>query len=87
MKVIKRDGRLQDFNIKKIMISLEISSDEIGQPLNNSDIDNIARDIFLEIESRKIDNIPSVVIRDIVTKQLSKYGFVEIAKHYNEYTK
>lgn len=87
MKVIKRDGRIQDFNIDKILITLVKVSDEIAEPFTESDINNLSEDIVKSIKAKAIDTIGVNSIQDVVIEQLEKLGFNKAAKHYSEYRK
>ncbi|MBU3112608.1 ATP cone domain-containing protein [Clostridium lacusfryxellense] len=83
MKVIKKDGRTQKFDLDKIKTSIYRASDDAEQPLNESDIDNIAGDIETNIKDLKKDSVNSYVIQELVVDQLEKSGFNVLAKYYN----
>lgn len=83
MKVIKKDGRTQKFDLNKIKTSIYRASDDAEQPLNESDIDNIAGDIETNIKDLKKDSVNSYVIQELVVDQLEKSGFNVLAKYYN----
>lgn len=83
MKVIKKDGRSQKFDLDKIKTSIYRASDDAEQPLNASDIDNIAGDIETNIKGLKKDSVNSYVIQELVVDQLEKSGFNVLAKYYN----
>lgn len=83
MNVIKQDGRLQEFDINKIKTSIYRASDDANEPLNGSDIDNLARSIDREIESLKQDTIQSYLIQSLVLSEIEKSGFHNVGKYYN----
>lgn len=83
MKVIKKDGRTQKFDLDKIKTSIYRASDDAEQPLNESDIDNIAGDIETNIKDLKKEAVNSYVIQELVVDQLEKSGFNVLAKYYN----
>ena len=87
MKVIKRDGRIQEFNINKIITTLEKVSDEIEEPFTESDIENLSEDIEKALKGIASDSINVNDIQDVVTKKLENLGFSKAAKHYREYRK
>lgn len=87
MKVVKRDGRIQDFDLNKILITLEKVSDEIVQPFTESDINNLSEDIENSIKALSGDAIEVGKIQDVVVENLEKLGFNKAAKHYREYRK
>lgn len=87
MKVIKKDGRIQDFDINKILITLEKVSDEIEEPFTESDIKNLSEDIMDSLKAISEDTIEVNSIQDVVVKQLENLGFTKAAVHYSEYRK
>ena len=84
MKVIKRDGRLQDFDLSKIGTSISRASDDADQPFNESDIYNLTKGIEKSIESLGNESIAAVDIHKFVLDELEKDGFHIVAKFYNE---
>lgn len=87
MKVIKRNGRLQEFDINKIKISIMRTSDDLKEPLNSSDIDNVTQSIEDIIKTYNQDSIKAQEIHRIVVEELRKYGFQHIAQAYDEGSK
>lgn len=87
MKVIKKDGRIQEFDIDKIKITLGYVSDEVKQPLTFSDIDMVARKVERAVLESNDNTIHSSDIQKIVLKELKEAGFNYIAKRYDEYKK
>lgn len=87
MKVIKRDGRLQNFELRKILLSIEKASDEINRPMTQSDIVNISKSIEMKIHKNYKDEVPVGSIQDIVVSQLREDGFGSAAQHYEDYKK
>ena len=84
MKVIKRDGRLQEFDLGKIKTSISRASDDANQPFNKSDIHNLARHIEKYIENLNQDSIEADSIQKLVLSELEKQGFHMVAKFYYE---
>ena len=84
MKVIKRDWRLQDFDLSKIKTSISRASDDADQPFNESDLYNLARDIENYIGSLGKDSIKADDIQQLVLDKLEKEGFQVVAKFYYE---
>ena len=83
MKVIKRDGRLQTFDLNKIKTSISRASDDADQPFNESDIDNIAKGIEEGIVGLQVDTIDAETIHSLVLSELEKTGFNVVSKYYN----
>ncbi|NLM27912.1 MAG: ATPase [Clostridiaceae bacterium] len=85
MKVIKRDGRLQDFDINKVLLTVEYASDSAGAPMASSDIKKVGQVVEEKINSYNTDPIHSSVIQQLVIESLKELGFSTVAKHYSEY--
>lgn len=85
MKVIKKDGRIQEFDIEKIKLTLERVSDEVGKPFTKSDIDNLAKFIQKAISDTNKEYMRSFEIHRIVVEQLKVAGFNHIAQAYDDY--
>ena len=83
MKVIKRDGRLQGFDVQRIKTSIYRASDDASEPLNTSDIENLARSIEHSIKDLQKDTIQSYLIQSIVLSEIEKSGFHNVGKYYN----
>ena len=49
LKVKKRDGRIQTFNLEKIKLSIQNASDDMRMPLNESDVYSIIQAINTKI--------------------------------------
>lgn len=87
MKVIKRNGRLQKFDINKIKVSIMRTSDDLKEPLNSADIDNITRSIEDTIKTYNQDSIKAQEVHRIVVEELRKCGFNHVAEAYDEGSK
>jgi transcriptional regulator NrdR family protein len=87
MKVTKRDGRIQEFDINKIMITLQRAAEEIEEVFTGSDINNISKAIEEKVKSEYKGSIHVEKIQEIVLEQLREYGFNSVAGHYEEYSK
>jgi len=91
LKVIKKDGRVQPFDLSKIIFALERISDECSQPFTQSDLTfvakNIEKSIRAAMENKDEDIIHTSKIRTIVIKELEQAGFKHIADCYKEYVK
>ncbi len=82
MKVIKRDGRLQNFDLDKIKLSIARISEEDERPMNSSDIDNISKTINNYILNKYPETINSYEIKDIIVNEMRNYGFDHLANYY-----
>jgi transcriptional repressor NrdR len=86
LKVRKRDGRIQDFNLGKIRLTIERVSDEVQMPLTGSDLDMISKSIERDLASRGEDIIDTAQIGKTVVAQLEDFGYKKIAVAYQGYT-
>lgn len=84
MKVIKNDGRLQEFDLRKIKTSIDRASDDARQPLNESDIENLAKSIEKGLKNYQKESIHSDVIQKFVLLELEKHGFKVVAEYYEQ---
>ncbi len=82
MKVIKRDSRLQEFDLEKIKRTLRNASDDINQPMNQGDLNSISDEIEKRIFRDYKDTVPSAEIRNIINDTLRGFGFSKIAESY-----
>ena len=87
MRVVKRDGRLQEFNLEKIMLTLEKASDESGDCFTHLDIKILAKDIENKIKTQCGDPVHVALILKIVVEQLRESGFNRTAKYYEDYSR
>lgn len=82
MKIIKRDGRIQDFNKNKIMLAISRASDDAKEYFNLADIKNVTVCILKAIGD--IEIIKSSEIREITVRVLKEFGFKKTAKLFEE---
>ena len=82
-QVIKRDGKINDFDISKISHAIKAAFDAQGKNYNNSVIDFIALKVTADFESKIKDDLISVEeIQDSVESVLIQSGYGDIAKAY-----
>ncbi|WP_139903487.1 ATP cone domain-containing protein [Clostridium thermarum] len=82
MKVIKKDRRIQDFDLRKTVLSIERASDDLNESINESDAENIANSITRELNKLGINMIESYKIKDIIIQVLQELGFNGLANIY-----
>ena len=88
MKVIKKDGRIQEFNKDKIYTSIyNASRNSSSGILNESDAKIVIEDIDKKLKSiRKDDELTSIYeIIGVIVSVLKKDGFTELLKTYLSY--
>ena len=83
MQVVKRDGKIVDFNIKKISEAITQAFDACQKQFNEDVIDFLALKVTAEFEP-KIENgkISVENIQDSVESVLIKAGYDDVAKAY-----
>ena len=84
MKIIKKDGRIQDFDERKIQTSINNASKDLDEmALNESDIKVIASDVVNTLKKiRKDDNTSSYEVIGVITDVLVKDGFDILLKSF-----
>lgn len=84
MQIIKKDGRLEEFNSRKIKTSIENSANEVGIILNESDLIILVKDIeskLLKIREKELITSSYEVI-GVVFSVLKRDGFKTVLKSY-----
>ena len=89
MKVIKRDGRLQELDLEKIKISILSATNESKELLNESDVKILVEDINSKIKEvrKEGEDTSSYEISGIVIAILKRDGFSDIIEKYVGYKK
>lgn len=89
MKVIKKDGRLQDFDLEKIKISILSATNDSKELLNESDVKILVQDINSKMKEVRKDceDTSSYEISSIVIAVLKRDGFSDIIEKYVGYEK
>lgn len=86
LKIIKRNGKIVDFDENKIIASITGSAEDICFPLIENDTQNLTNEVLEIIE--KINSAEDIrttsiyEVRSIIYCVLLKEGFKEIAKSY-----
>lgn len=89
MKIIKKDGRIEEFNINKIKTSIENAAKDSGSFLNSSDLRILAADIEKIIKSIRKDSLitSSYEVTGVIFSTLRNDGFNKILKEYIKFDK
>ncbi|WP_040212781.1 ATP cone domain-containing protein [Clostridium polynesiense] len=82
MRVIKRNGRAEEFDSSKIKTSLANTSDSINEPLTQGDLNSITNEVADKIKSRYKNEITYIQIRDLIIENLKNRAFFNIVKAY-----
>ena len=87
-KVIKRDGKVADFEVSKISIAITKAFEALQKQYHPSVIDMLALRVTAQYEPKIHDNLISVEdIQDCVEEVLSEAGYADVAKAYILYRK
>ena len=87
-QVIKRDGKIVDFDVKKISTAITKAFDATNKQYHPSVIDMLALRTTADFETKiKDDKITVESIQDSVEKTLSESGYADVAKAYILYRK
>ncbi len=82
-QVVKRDGKIVDFNINKISDAITKAFEALGKQYHPSVVDMIALHVTADFENKiKEDKITVEDIQDSVEKVLSESGYADVAKAY-----
>lgn len=85
MMIIKKDGKIVEFNEKKIYTSILNAATDIGKAeLNESDLKVLVSEIIRRINIIRKDGTPtsSYEIKGIIVTVLLSDGFTEVFKSY-----
>lgn len=82
-QVIKRDGKLADFDLNKIIAAVTKAFEALEKSAHSSVIELLALRVTADFESKVRDNKISVEdIQDSVERVLSQAGYADVAKAY-----
>ena len=87
-RVVKRDGQIAEFDIKKISAAITKAFDACGKQYHPSIIDMLALRVCADFEEKiKNDQIAVEDIQDSAEKVLSEAGYSDVSKAYILYRK
>ena len=79
-----KNGSIQPFDINKVLLTVERTSDEAKTPLTASDLRNIGNVVTNKLKNKASDYVHATEIKTVVIETLQEMGFAFIAKHYSE---
>ncbi|WP_461207702.1 ATP cone domain-containing protein [Clostridium sp. DL1XJH146] len=82
MKVIKRDGRIEEFNSSKINTSIMRASDDAKEPFNSADIEVVSENVIKALGEK--DEVAVYEIHMTILSQLKKCGFSKTAESFDK---
>ncbi|MBO5897240.1 MAG: ribonucleoside triphosphate reductase [Clostridia bacterium] len=87
-QVIKRDGKVADFNIEKIAIAIKQAFEACNKQYNDNIIDFLALKVTANFEPKISNNLVAVEdVQDSVESVLVQAGYADVAKAYILYRK
>ena len=87
-QVVKRDGKITDFNISKISVAITKAFEATNKAYNTDIIDLLALKVTADYQDKISDGKITVEqIQDSVENMLSKAGYADVAKAYILYRK
>ena len=87
-RVVKRDGRIVDFELPKIANAMKKAFDATGTNYNDSVIDFLAVMVTADFQGKIKDDLITIEdIQDSVESVLSRGGYEQVAKAYILYRK
>ena len=82
-QVVKRDGKITDFNISKISVAITKAFEATNKAYNTDIIDLLALKVTADYQDKISDGKITVEqIQDSVENVLSKAGYADVAKAY-----
>ncbi len=84
MKVLKRNGSVQEFSMNKVKTSIRNASEDTHKPITDGDVEILSRAIERRLDSLMREEITSNDIFEHTLLVLMKYRFYELAKQYRE---
>ena len=87
MKVIKKDGRIQSFDISKVRSSILGASIDSNTIINESDLKIVSNRVVKVLNSIREENgiTSTYEIFAVIIDSLNKYRFKDIASAYLDY--
>ncbi|CCJ34651.1 ATP cone domain-containing protein [Caloramator australicus] len=85
MKVIKKDGRVEEFYKDKIITSIENASDDVKEPLTMSDVENVVREVEKNLLNLNKKEVTTHEIRQVIIEVLKNFGFNDVAEAYKNF--
>lgn len=82
MKIIKKDGRIEEFKVNKIKNTVSKASDDVEQPLTEGDLTSFCRSIESKLKSMNRDLTSSYEVFGLIIIILKQEGFSKIADGY-----
>jgi transcriptional repressor NrdR len=82
MKIIKKNGSIQDFENVKLEQSITRASDDIKQPMNRADVKRTIVRVEQIIKALREDNTSAYEVFAVTIHVLNEEGFCAVADAY-----
>lgn len=89
MEIVKKDGRLEEFDVRKIKTSIENAASDCDTVLNESDLKILVSDVENTLITIRKDSFvtSSYEVIGVVFDVLKRDGFNKVIKAYVEFDK
>lgn len=89
MMIIKKDGKIEDFNIKKVITSIGNAAEDCELFLNESDLKILSKEVETLLVDIRKGNTPtsSYEVIGVISKILKREKFTPILKAYMNFEK
>ena len=84
MKVVKRDGRIEQFNFKKVKEAINRANESLEEPYEDATVEGVYNRLAFAFNSMTADSIKIEEIQNLVVHYLKKHC-KRLAKHYSAY--
>ena len=84
VKIIKKDGTLEEFNLDKIINAVNKSSERVLNKLTQDEIEQLCAKVSLEVSNLDTEDVNINTIHNVVERVL-EYIKPEVAKSYRDY--
>ena len=84
VKIVKKDGTLEEFNLDKIINAVNKSSERVLNKLTQEEIEQLCSKVSLEVYNMDTEDININTIHNVVERVL-EYIKPEVAKSYRDY--
>lgn len=84
IKIIKKDGTLEDFNINKVVVAINKSAYRALVKFTDEEINDICKYVEKRVKEENLNKIPVPMMHNIVESALEKVK-PEVAKSYKDY--
>lgn len=84
MRVVKRDGAVQEFKMSKVKTSIRNASEDTHKPITEGDVEILSRAIEKRLLALMREEITSNDVFEQTLLVLMRYRFYNLAKQYRE---